>query len=158
SVPPSAATKPRAANILTSDEAANGTINRDLAVLNRMLRLAYKNGKLQRLPMIEKLKEADPRSWFSGDATLTRPLLDDAAGTEQHRLRDREAKSSRRLEVDDQLEGVGLLDRKVRRLGALEDLRDEPGRLTPHLVPVGPVARQSSPLHVKGAVKHRRDR
>jgi integrase len=46
------------------DGAANGTINRELAVLSRMLRLAYENGKLVRLPVIRKLKEADPRSGF----------------------------------------------------------------------------------------------
>lgn len=45
-------------------EASNGTINRELAVLNRMLRLAYENGKLLRLPVIRKLKEAAPREGF----------------------------------------------------------------------------------------------
>jgi len=44
--------------------AANGTINRDLGVLGRMLRLAYENGKLHRPPIIRQLKEADPRSVF----------------------------------------------------------------------------------------------
>ena len=43
---------------------ANGTINRELAVLSKMLRLAYENGKLLRLPVIRKLKEAPPRSGF----------------------------------------------------------------------------------------------
>lgn len=38
--------------------------NRELAVLGRMLRLAYENGKLMRLPLIHKLKEAAPRSGF----------------------------------------------------------------------------------------------
>jgi hypothetical protein len=46
------------------ESAANGTINRELAVLSRMLRLAYENNKLARLPVIRKLKEADPRSGF----------------------------------------------------------------------------------------------
>jgi integrase len=46
------------------DEAANGTINRELAVLTKMLRLAYENGKLLRLRVIRKLKEASPRSGF----------------------------------------------------------------------------------------------
>jgi integrase len=45
-------------------EASGGTINRELAVLIRMLRLAYENGKLLRLPVIRKLKEAAPRSGF----------------------------------------------------------------------------------------------
>jgi hypothetical protein len=44
--------------------AANGTINRELAVLGRMLRLAYEHGKLLRLPVIRKLKEAAPRQGF----------------------------------------------------------------------------------------------
>ncbi len=44
--------------------AANGTINRELAVLSRMLRLAYENGKLLRLPVMRKPKEAPPRQGF----------------------------------------------------------------------------------------------
>jgi integrase len=44
--------------------ASNGTINRELAVLGRMLRLAYEHGKLLRVPVIHKLKEASPRSGF----------------------------------------------------------------------------------------------
>jgi hypothetical protein len=44
--------------------AANGTINRELAVLLRMLRLAYEHGKLMRPPVIRKLKEASPRAGF----------------------------------------------------------------------------------------------
>ncbi|HSE04372.1 MAG TPA: site-specific integrase, partial [Methylomirabilota bacterium] len=44
--------------------AANGTINRELAILGRMLRLAYENGKLVRMPMLRKLAEAPPRQGF----------------------------------------------------------------------------------------------
>jgi hypothetical protein len=47
-----------------AEKASNGTINRELAVLNRALRLAYENGKLLRLPVIRKLKEAAPREGF----------------------------------------------------------------------------------------------
>jgi integrase len=47
--------------------AANGTINRELATLSRMLRWAHRNGKLLWLPVIEKLTEADPRSGFFED-------------------------------------------------------------------------------------------
>ena len=47
-----------------AEDAANGTINRELAVLNRMLRLAYENGKLYRLPVIRKPKESAPRQGF----------------------------------------------------------------------------------------------
>src|ERR1043166_8584943 len=45
-------------------EAANGTINRELAILTKMLRLAYENQKLLRLPVIHKLEEAAPRQGF----------------------------------------------------------------------------------------------
>jgi integrase len=44
--------------------ASNSTINRDLAVLNRMLRLAYEHNKLLRPPLIHKLKECAPRQGF----------------------------------------------------------------------------------------------
>jgi hypothetical protein len=44
--------------------AANGTINRELTVLNRMLRLAYEAGKVLRLPVIRQLKESAPRQGF----------------------------------------------------------------------------------------------
>lgn len=47
-----------------SAEASNGTINRELGVLSKMLRLAHENGKLLRLPRIRKLKEAAPRAGF----------------------------------------------------------------------------------------------
>jgi integrase len=47
-----------------TQNAANGTINRELAVLIRMLRLAYEGGKLLRLPVIRKVKEAPPRQGF----------------------------------------------------------------------------------------------
>ena len=44
--------------------AANDTINRELATLSKMLRLAYAYGKLQRPPVVKKLREADPRAGF----------------------------------------------------------------------------------------------
>jgi integrase len=54
---------------LAGSVAANGTVNRELAVLSRMLRLAYEHGKLLRLPVIRKLKEAAPRqAFFERDA------------------------------------------------------------------------------------------
>jgi len=37
-----------------AEGASNGTVNRELAVLGRMLRLAYGNGKLMRVPLIHK--------------------------------------------------------------------------------------------------------
>ncbi len=50
------------------EKASNGTINRELAVLNRMVRLAYENGKLLRLPIIRRLQESGPRQGFFGEA------------------------------------------------------------------------------------------
>jgi len=47
-----------------SQQASNGTINRELAVLHRMLKIAFENGKLMRMPVIRKLKEAAPRQGF----------------------------------------------------------------------------------------------
>lgn len=44
--------------------AANGTINRELSTLSKMLRLAYEHGKLQRPPIVKKLREADARAGF----------------------------------------------------------------------------------------------
>lgn len=45
-------------------KASNGTVNRELALLRRMLTLAYRNGKLLRVPPFEMLKEAPPRQGF----------------------------------------------------------------------------------------------
>jgi integrase len=47
-----------------TEKVANATVNRELAVLWRMLRLAYEQGKLARLPVIRKLKESAPREGF----------------------------------------------------------------------------------------------
>ena len=46
--------------------AANGTVNRELSILGRMLRLAFRHNKLMRLPDLGdlKLKEAAPRQGF----------------------------------------------------------------------------------------------
>jgi integrase len=46
------------------ERASNGTINRDLAVLNKMFRLAYEHNKLLRPPVIHKLRERAPRQGF----------------------------------------------------------------------------------------------
>ena len=53
------------------ESAANGTINRELAVLRRMLKLAYENGKLLRLLFIGKLKEAAPAPTSSSGRNST---------------------------------------------------------------------------------------
>ena len=59
--------------------AANGTMNRELGVLSRMLRLAVKNKKAMALPSWESLKEAKPRQGFFEDdeyAAVTARLVD----------------------------------------------------------------------------------
>jgi hypothetical protein len=43
---------------------ANNTINNELNVLSRMLRLGYEHNKVLRLPVFHKLKGADPRKGF----------------------------------------------------------------------------------------------
>ncbi len=44
--------------------ATNATVNRELSLLGKMLRHAYENGKLLRVPVIRKPKEASPRQGF----------------------------------------------------------------------------------------------
>lgn len=44
--------------------AANGTVNRELAMLGKMFRLSVDNNKAVRIPRIRKLREADPRAGF----------------------------------------------------------------------------------------------
>jgi integrase len=44
--------------------AANATINRELETLGKMLKLAYENNKLMRLPIIHKLAANPPRNGF----------------------------------------------------------------------------------------------
>jgi integrase len=61
-------------------EAANGTINRELATLSRMLRLGYAAGKVLRPPVIVRLKESAPRQGFFDEEkyqAIRRHLLDD---------------------------------------------------------------------------------
>jgi integrase len=44
--------------------ASNGSINRELAVLGRMLRLAYEHNRLARMPILRTLEESAPRQGF----------------------------------------------------------------------------------------------
>lgn len=47
-----------------AEKASNGTINRELGVLGKLLRLAYRHNKLARVPAFSCLKEAAPRQGF----------------------------------------------------------------------------------------------
>jgi integrase len=47
-----------------AQSAAGATIRRELGTLTKMLRLAYQNGKLLRLPMLQKPKDGAPREGF----------------------------------------------------------------------------------------------
>jgi len=47
-----------------AEGAANGTINREISVLSKLLKLAYRHSKLARLPMFDRLDEAPPRAGF----------------------------------------------------------------------------------------------
>ena len=60
-------------------KASNGSINRELAVLGRMLKLAYEHDRLARLPVLRKLEESAPRQgFFERDAfAAVRRRLDD---------------------------------------------------------------------------------
>ena len=44
--------------------ASNGSINRELAVLGRMLKLAYEHNRLARMPVLRRLEESSPRQGF----------------------------------------------------------------------------------------------
>jgi integrase len=62
------------------EKASNGTINRELGVLVKMLRLAYDYGKLMRLPVVHKPKErAPPQGFFEPEQfeAVRRQLPDD---------------------------------------------------------------------------------
>jgi hypothetical protein len=52
------------ASLRQKQRAANGTIKRELATLSPLLRLAYEQNKLARLPVIRRLKERPPRQGF----------------------------------------------------------------------------------------------
>src|SRR5262245_66326010 len=66
-------------------------------------------------------------------------LLDDFVGPEQQRRRNREAERFGRLEIDRQVVAPRLLHRKLRGLGALQDLVDHHGALAEHLLILGAV-------------------
>jgi len=53
--------------------AANGTVNRSLALLRRMFKLAVQDQKLRDIPYFPMLKEAAPRKGFLEHAEFQKP-------------------------------------------------------------------------------------
>src|SRR5215467_4716356 len=82
-------------------------------------------------------------------------LLDHFIRPRQQRLRDRQAKGFGGLEVDDQLELGGLLDRQVAGLGALEDLVDIDGGASGLLEEVRYIRHQATLTSVVLVLEHR---
>ena len=76
---------------------ANGTINRELAILIRMLAAGLRTGKLVRLPVIRKLRAAAARGFFEREQF--RPCAGSSPGTSrsrrEHRLHLRLADAER---------------------------------------------------------------
>ncbi len=57
----------RADGVIIRRLTSNRTVNLELGLLKRMLRLAYRNNKVQRVPPIDMLKEPPPREGFFED-------------------------------------------------------------------------------------------
>src|SRR5260370_982275 len=89
-------------------------------------------------------------------AGLARILLDYLIRPLQERRRDRQSESLGGLEVDDQLELGGLLDRQVGRLGALENLIDVNRRALPGAIDVRSVAHEPASIDKVPPRKHAR--
>src|SRR5262249_44803827 len=70
--------------------------------------------------------------------------LDHLVGAAEDRLWDRQAERLGGLEVDDQLEFRRLLDREVRRFGALQDLVDIVRRDSEHVGKTRPIRHQKA--------------
>src|SRR4030095_10317143 len=83
-------------------------------------------------------------------------LLDHLIRLEKKRRGDGQAERLGGLEVDDQLELRGLLDRQVRRLGTLENFVRIGGSSAPLVNPVRPIGEKATNLHKLAALIHRR--
>src|SRR6185503_14869337 len=84
------------------------------------------------------------------------PLLDHLIGPLSERLGDYEAEGLRGLEVDDELELRGLLDRNVSGPGTFQNLVHEDGRLSVHVSEIRAIAHQSPGLGECGPPVYRR--
>src|SRR6266536_1805148 len=84
-------------------------------------------------------------------------LLDYVVGPLQQGCRDRDPELLGRLEADRQLEFRGLLDGKVRGLGALEELVHVGGRASIRIGDARPIAHQATAFEVRAVREHRRN-
>ena len=101
------------------EQASNGTINRDLGVLRRMLRLGLRARKLVMLPPIDMLKEAPPRSGFFPGLLVER-MAPEAANRAHDLL------AALRVAFDAAVGGIGCLGVDLRER---ERPRVDPGRM-----------------------------
>jgi hypothetical protein len=99
-----------------------------------------------------------------GRATLTlransghgRPLFYDIVGPQEERWRNRHPDSVRGLQVHDQLEFGGLLDRQIGRLGTAQNLVNEADEMPVTEQISRPIAQQPPFLHGFGPLVYRR--
>src|SRR5947209_14304911 len=88
-------------------------------------------GQVPRLiggPPSDRAGSSRPKASVTNMRRSQRPLSDQLICPKQERLRDRQPEGLGGLEVDDELELAGLLDRQVGGLRALEDLVHEGSR------------------------------
>src|SRR6266567_3758733 len=81
-----------------------------------------------RWPPSDRAGSSRPKASVTNMRRSQRPLSDQLICPKQERLRDRQPEGLGGLEVDDELELAGLLDRQVGGLRALEDLVHESSR------------------------------
>src|SRR5262249_19429249 len=91
--------------------------------------------------------------WAAAWSTMA--SLNDLICAGEQRRRDRQPQRLGRLEVDDELEVGGLLDRQVAGLGALEDLVDVAGRASLELESVRTIHHEAAGLDVLPQTIHR---
>src|SRR5260370_25134675 len=85
------------------------------------------------------------------------PLLDHLIRPLQERRRDRQAEGLGGLEVDDQLELGGLLDREVGGSGPLEDLVNVLGGATIQVQHISAIGYEASRIHIGSELVNRRE-
>src|SRR5215831_9454457 len=81
-------------------------------------------------------------------------LFDHVIGTQENRRRQLDAKRLSGLEVENHIEFVGLLDRKISGLGSLQNFGDVSGAVTIHRNGVGAIGHESPDLHIATEDEH----